>query len=303
MRLRKKVGYVLEYCGVLVISATVKILPVVLTIRMGRTLGRLCAGIIKGRVQLAHTNLRHAFGGSITPEQHSRIIQSLFSLLGEAFVESIIFTQADIEKNVHIEGLSHVTSALEQDKGAIIIGPHFGLWELACYVLGTHLQEAATVYKPLKNPYVNNFLIKTREKIVHLNLIPSKNALRMVLGELRKGRAVVMLFDQNAGRDGVPATFFGRTASTYAAPAAFALRTGCPVIPAYIIKDSGFRKHRITFGEAFPLIRTNNKEKDILANTQQFNDYFETLIRTHPDQWFGWLHQRWKIPRSFTVQK
>ena len=214
-------------------------------------------------------------------------------------IESLIVTQKDIARNITIQGFEHVTDALQLNRGVIILGAHFGLWELASYMLGSCLQNGATVYKPLKNPYINSYLIEHRKKIAHLELIPSKNALRPVLSRLKQGRAVVVIFDQNAGREGLPATFFGKTASTYAAPAVFALKTGCAVVPGYTLRDTGFRRHRIIFEKPFDMIDTGNREKDIIANTQRYNDFLEELVRRYPDQWFGWFHQRWKIPRRF----
>jgi len=227
------------------------------------------------------------------------VIHGLFSYLGEVFVESIIFTQKDVYENITIENLEFVNDALKLRKGVIILAPHFGPWELASYALGVHIRNAATIYKPLKNRYINDYIIKTREKIVHLELISSKNALRPVLAKLRQGNAVVILFDQNAGKKGIPANFFGRTAITYPAPAALALQTGCAVIHGHIQSDGGYRKFRIIFTKPFPLINTGNREQDLIANTQQYNDYLENLVRSDPARWLGWIHNRWKISRRF----
>jgi KDO2-lipid IV(A) lauroyltransferase len=243
--------------------------------------------------------LQIAYGPHLPADEQRRILRGVLRLLGEAVVETVICSEQDMLHNIALEGFEHLEHAAAAGSGAIILGPHLGVWELAGYALGARLHNAATVFKPLKNPYVNNYLIAARERIVHLDLIPSKKALRPVLSRLRKGGAVVILFDQNAGHDGVPATFFGGTASTYAAPASFAIKTGCAVIPAYTVKEPGFRRHRIVVSKPFPLISTGTAERDLLANTQQYNDFFEAVVRQYPDQWFGWLHKRWKLPRAW----
>lgn len=289
----------LEYIILRLACFTIKALPVKFAIFLGKTMGFLAARLLKSRVRLASSNLNHAFGDSLACRERRQIIRRLFALLGESFIESVIFTQEEIDENVIIENFRYVTDALKSQKGVIILAPHFGPWEVASYVLGTRIPNAATIYKPLKNEYVNNYLIALREKISHLHLIPSKNAVRPVLETLRKGNAVVILFDQNAGKTGIPATFFGKTALTYPTPAALALQTGSLVVPGYITKDDGFRRFRIVFEEPFPLIKSGNKKRDVIANTQQYNDFLEKLVRKHPDQWFGWLHNRWKLPRSF----
>ena len=291
--------YLIEYLLFRLVCGAIKAMPTTFAIKVGRRIGLVSARFLKTRANLAYSNLELAFGDALTHQERIKIIHGLFSYLGEVFVESIIFTPKDVRETITIENLEHVDDALQLNKGVIIIGPHFGPWELASYALGAHITDAATIYKPLKNRYINNYIIRTREKIVHLELISSKNALRPVLGKLRQGNAVVILFDQNAGKKGIPATFFGKTAMTYPTPAALALQTGCPVIHAHIQSDGELRRFRIIFGKPFPLIDTGNREQDLLANTQQYNDYLENLVRSDPARWFGWLHNRWKIPRRF----
>lgn len=217
-------------------------------------------------------------------------------MLGEAAIESIIFKKNDIRKNISVEGWENLETALKKGKGVILLGPHLGMWELASYFFGSRLENASTVYKSLENPMVDNYVIKNREKIAHLDLISSKNGLKHVIRKLRNGLMVGMFVDQNAGKNGLPAKFFDSTAYTYSAPAVFSQKTGCAIVPAYIIREPEFRKHRIIIDKPIPLIDTGNKEQDIMANTQQYNDYIEAVVRKYPDQWFGWIHRRWRTP-------
>ncbi|MCX8043323.1 MAG: lysophospholipid acyltransferase family protein [Desulfobacterota bacterium] len=298
MPFRSDIRYRFEYAGLQCLCAGIRFLPPAASLRFGRWIGSAARYVLPGRIRLAHDNLAGAFGNTLTEAQRHTIIHKLLKLLGEAFIESVIFTSEDVQRNITIEGKHFLERAKASKNGAIFLVPHFGMWELASFTFGAYLVQASVIYKPLKNPYIDRSLIAAREKS-GLELIPSKQALRRVLGNLKKGRAVGILFDQNAGRSGVPATFFGKTASTYGAPAVFALKTGCPVFPAYMMPDHGFRRHRLIIGEPFPLINTGNREHDILANTQQYNDFLEALVRRYPELWFGWLHRRWKLPRSF----
>jgi KDO2-lipid IV(A) lauroyltransferase len=291
--------HLIEYILFRLACGVIKTLPVPFSIRMGRFIGVASSRFLRSRVKLAYANLQSAFGNGLTHHDRMQIIHDLFSYLGEVFVESIIFSQKDAHENITIENLAYVNDALQLNKGVIILAPHFGPWEVASYALGVHIRGASTIYKPLKNRYINDYIIRTREKIVHLELIPSKNALRPVMGKLRQGHAVAMLFDQNAGKKGIPASFFGKPAMTYPTAAALALQTGCAVIHGHIQNDGGYRKFRIIFTKPFPLINTGNRQQDLLANTQQYNDYIENLVRSDPARWFGWLHNRWKIPRRF----
>lgn len=293
---RKRAIYLLEYSAVRMIEALLRLVPQRLAISLGRACGRLATHLFKKRVALAHENLQRAFGSKLTMHQRRDIVRGLFQQLGEAFAESVICTPRDIDRVV-VEGLDILEHALQQGRGAIILVPHFGAWEMASHVFGRCLESAAVIYKPLKNPYLDTYLMQTRLRS-KLHLIPSKKALRQVLAHLKAGRAVGILYDQNAGRRGVPATFFGHRAFTYAAPAVFAAKTGCPVLPAYMRRDPGFRRYSLVIGEPFPLMRTGDEAADHMANTQQYNDFLEDLVRREPQHWFGWIHNRWKQPRE-----
>jgi KDO2-lipid IV(A) lauroyltransferase len=295
---RSPIRYRLEYAGLLLFNAVLRALPDRIAIGLGRNAGALAGKIFRARVALAHENLQIAFGDSLSRAQQKAIIKKLFRMLGEGFVESVISSPADIRNNLAIEGIEHLEKALAGGKGVIVLGPHMGMWEHAAAAFGQRFDNAATLYKPLKNPYVDAYVIRTRGG-GNIKLISSKNGLRQLYQYLKKGSMVALLFDQNAGRDGLPVPFFGKTASTYSAPAAFALKTGCAIVPAYTIKEAGFRRNRMILGEQFPLINTGDREHDIIANTLQYNAFIEKLVRRHPEQWFGWLHRRWKLPRAF----
>ena len=293
-----KSKHILEYLALRCFISFIHLLPQTLAIKTGRKVGQLSTFFIKKRIALAHHNLELAYKNKISLKERNKIISNLFQMLGEAAIESIIFKKNDISKNISVEGWENLETALKKGKGVILLGPHLGMWELTSYFFGSRLKNVSTIYKSLKNPLVDNFTIKNREKMGHVDLIPSKNGLKHVLRKLRKGLMVGMFFDQNAGKNGLPAKFFDSTAYTYSAAAVFAHKTGCAIVPGYILKEPGFRKHRIIIDKHIPLIDTGDKENDIMANTQQYNDYLEDVVRKYPDQWFGWVHRRWRIPGS-----
>ncbi len=293
---RKKFRHLAEYCGVRLLVAVIRVLPAALAIRLGRFLGIAAGSLLKSRMRLGHANLKRAFGEQLSPAERCRVLRSLMALLGEALVESVIITPEDVARNVEIEGLHHLEQALMLGRGAILLGPHFGMWELAGHVFGARLPRAATLYKPLKNKYVDRYVLAARTQS-NMVIIPNQNTLTSVMRRLRENYAVVFLYDQNAGRDGVMASFFGHPAMTYAAPAALSRKTGCPVVPGYFIKLPGFRHHRMVLCEPIVPVDTGNPRQDLLATVQQYNDFIEHIVRQHPEQWFGWLHNRWKISR------
>jgi len=92
--------------------------------------------------------------------------------------------------------------------------------------------------------------------------------------------------------------FFGYKASTATGVARLALKTDAAVIPGFTVWDPVLQKYRLRFDPAVKLIRTKDRDADIISNTQLFTNILEDYIRRFPDQWL-WVHRRWKTrPRG-----
>jgi KDO2-lipid IV(A) lauroyltransferase len=113
---------------------------------------------------------------------------------------------------------------------------------------------------------------------------------RAALAFLRGGGRLGMLVDQKLN-DGIAVPFFGRLAMTAPAAAAYALRFGCPVVPAYV-ERLGPARFRVICEAPLALPATGDRIADIAALTTEINGCLERWIRARPESWL-WLHRRW----------
>jgi KDO2-lipid IV(A) lauroyltransferase len=113
-----------------------------------------------------------------------------------------------------------------------------------------------------------------------------------VLEALRRNEVVVLLMDQNTIKGGEFVPFFGRLAATVTGPAVFALRTGAPLIPAFVQRQPDDTHIGRFLGPVTPA-RTGDREQDVRALTAQLTAIIECQIRADPTQWF-WIHDRWR---------
>jgi KDO2-lipid IV(A) lauroyltransferase len=51
--------------------------------------------------------------------------------------------------------------------------------------------------------------------------------------------------------------------------------------------------YKLVIGEEVEPVRTDDRDADIIANTQNFTRIVEDMVTRYPDQWL-WVHQRWK---------
>lgn len=291
----RPVRYRIEYAGFLLIAGMVRLIPRRLIPFFGSLAGELIFRILATRRQIAIDNIKASLG--YTGKEAYQTAKRTFHLIGEHFLD-FIKTAADspetVRKRYHVEGWEHFQKALENEKGVILIGFHFGKWELQGMFHAAIGQPTSVLGRPLDNPFLDQWVSRAREKF-GMQIINSKHpsAIRTILSILHKKGTVGFLIDQNVRGDrGVFIDFFGRLAYTHKVIALVARKTDSPVIPTFIRRE-GVDKFRLTYGEPLSLVRTQNRNRDIITNTQIMTRVLEKAVREEPSEWF-WMHNRWK---------
>ncbi len=258
-------------------------------------LGWLGFRLAKRHRRIAIDNLTTAFGREKSPDEIHMLAQQAFVNLARMIFEigwSLRLPENQLPHYFTISGLKHYQNAESQGKGVLMLGAHFGNWEL--YPIVAHMANLPLriVYRPLDAPFLDRYLKDIRTRFGAGTISTRHGAMGKMYKSLRRGNAVGLLMDQGADFDnGVFVDFFNRRAATNIGLAALALKSEAPVISLFLArKADGFHAE---FGPELPLIKTGDKTKDIEANTQQYNDVIEAYARKYPDQWF-WVHNRWK---------
>lgn len=228
---------------------------------------------------------------AIFPEKKDREIAAIrinmFRNFAKYLVDFFRFSKLDkgfIDKNTKIENIDYLDKALAAGKGAIILSAHIGNWELGGVVvslLGYPLWVVALSHKDKK---VNDFFISQRES-KGVKVIPVGRAIRMSLGVLKEKQLVALAGDRNFGERGVTVDFFGKSASLPAGPALLSLKTGAPIVPAFMVrnKDNTFT---LRMEEPLQFSNSGNKDKDLTELIVKYKNIFEQYIRKYPDQWY-----------------
>ena len=262
---------------------------------LGARFGDLAYLCLNRRRQVALDNLEIAFGDEKSAAERRAIARAMFRNLGEHLIDfsRMRWLPSDTYLSVvTVEGLERVEQLLARQAGLLMISAHFGSWELASAIALRLEPRMHVIARPLDNPALHR-LVDACRRDSGCHVIPKSRALSASLKALRRGEIVALLMDQSSlRREGIPAPFFGADAYTSIGPALMALRSGCPVIGAFLVRQ-GLGKHRLVFSEEIPIQHSGNLRQDIADNTRRFNQLIELYVRTYPDHWF-WLHRRWK---------
>ena len=267
-----------------------------------RSLARAAGISIAWLVYLLHGKLRRVGMRNLElafPEKPLRdrrkILHGVFTSLGRQVGEVCLFpryTRENVSQTVVYEGFENYERALARHKGVLFLTGHLGAWELSAFAHSLYGHPLKVVMRPLDNPYLDR--LARHYRTMHGNKAVDKDFARGLIAAMREGETVGVLMDTNMiVSQGVFVDFFGHKACTATGVARLALRTDAAVVPGFTIWDPVLQKYRLRFDPAVKLVRTKDREADVLANTQLFTNVLEDYIRRFPDQWL-WVHRRWK---------
>ncbi len=265
---------------------------------LGAGLGRAWARLGGPRSQVARVNLRIAFPDWGESERDAVRVRS-FENIGRSLAEFALLERHGPEalrERVRIEGREHFEAARSASKsgGVVAITGHFGSWELLAAAMTAHGFPFVAVQKPRASPLLDAIVDRYRRS-GGAEFLARGDAARSALKALREGKAVAILYDQDAPRDeGVFVPFFGRLASTRDGPVRIALRTRAPVLPIFLHRVGSGGTHVAHFRPPVPMQRPEGDvESAIRENTRRLTAAIEAEIRRAPDHW-NWIHRRWR---------
>ncbi len=264
----------------------------------GGMLGRTVFSVLPKERERTLSHLRLAFGGEKTEAEMKKIGRSVFEHYGYMAAEFLLMDKliADFDSYVSTSGTENLDNALRAGKGGILAVAHFGNWEIMGGYHALKGYPLTVIARKIYFEKYNRFLVNLRKKM-KVETVYRDESVRAMLGVLRKNRLLGFVVDQDVDSvDGVFVNFFGRPAFTPIAPVRFAMTTGAPIIPAFIIRE-GIR-HRVIVEPPVEMVDTGKKEEDIRENTQRWVNVQERYIRQYPHLWV-WNHRRWKtIPKQ-----
>jgi KDO2-lipid IV(A) lauroyltransferase len=264
-------------------------------LQVGAAIGSLLYRVDWKRRRIGSLNLRLAFPDKSDAE-HQAILHRAYRNICRSAAESAHLPNLDresLQRYVRIDDRERWEQAVNRPGGAVIVTAHFGSWELLAYAQGLLGRPVTIVHKPFPNPLVDHAVnhIRGRAGTRHLH---KKRAAREALRALRDGALLVTPVDQNQKRrEGVFVNLFGVPACTTPGPARLAMRTGVPIVPAFLVREGESDQHRLIVLPDVEVASTGNREADIVATTQRCSDVIERVLREHPEQWI-WFHRRWR---------
>jgi Kdo2-lipid IVA lauroyltransferase/acyltransferase len=285
----------LEYFAVLLLIRGLGLLPREPARWIGARIGALAFLALPRLQQVGYRNLQIAFP-NLAPAQRTALLHAEYRSLGwqlAEFCQMRKYTPENTKGFIRYDGLDHYLASRDAGQGVLILTGHLGAWELSSFYHSLMGYPMSMVIRRLDNELVDQLVNGIRcqhgNKVVHKD-----DFARGLISAMRQGETVGILMDTNmTPPQGVFVDFFGTPACTASGMARVALKTGAAVLPGFLLWEESSQSYVLHFGQQLELIRSEDNEADIVANTALFTRVLEDYIRQYPGQWL-WLHRRWK---------
>ncbi len=282
-------------------SFVILAVPIRIGLMLGQVFGSMSFHILRKERKKALENLDIAFGSSKSIIDKRSIAKKAFENLGKSFIEVVSipkFNKGNIDKYVSCKNIGILRRFVQENKGVIILSAHFGNWELLAHYISMQGFPLNVIARRVRMDGLEAFLTGIRKKN-NVNVIYRDASAKEIVDILRNKKFVGIMPDQDMDSvSGVFVDFFGKKAWTPSGAAILNLLTGVSIIPCFLVRKA--YGHEFLIEEPIELIKTGDRGKDILENTQRYTKTIENYIRRFPEHWV-WFHDRWKTkePRNY----
>ena len=192
----------------------------------------------------------------------------------------------DVRRMVDVSGVDTINAVLAKGRGAIVVMPHFGSWDMAAAAAVAHGLPVTAVTEHYGSDGLNDLVVEARHR-AGLRVVPlSVSAGKACLTALRQSQVVALICDlpSRLGRN-VLVEVCGQQALVPVGPATLSLRTGAPLVPALCTRIANDR-YRLEIQEPIAFTPSGDTERDVHDLSQAVMTRFEPALRERPEQWY-----------------
>ncbi|MGM0516473.1 MAG: lysophospholipid acyltransferase family protein [Pseudomonadota bacterium] len=264
--------------------------------RLGRTLGRLF-WLVNG--QTRHTveeNLARCLP-ELDETERARLARRSLIETGMGLIETAPawhWDRSQVEAVVHeMRGFEAIEQALAAGRGAILLAPHIGNWELGGLMTATRA-PTTVMYRPPREPAMETLLVEVRSRF-GADMAPANlGGVRKALRALKRGELVAILPDQAPRHgEGVMAPFFDQPALTMTLIRTLVRRTGAPAFTGWAERLPDGRGFRIHYEPVTEPI----EHEDPVEAAAALNREVERVVLENPAQ-YQWTYRRFRRQAS-----
>ena len=266
---------------------------------LGYGLARVASNLIARRQPgiywTVRANLRQVLGPDADDATLHEMARHVFYHAGQTyydFFHAIGWPAEALAQAVHIpkEALDQFRAEMARGRGVLMLSTHMSNFDLAGLSIGARGLpiQLLSLADPEGGFHILNYL---RTKSGHEITPITPQSLRAAIRRLKGGGIVATGADRPIPQDRELVEFFGRPAYLPVGPVRLALMTGASVFVGSCFHDPD-RGYYIEVVGPVEMVRSDDRQGDILANARRLAILLEEHVRVHPEQWMM-FHPIW----------
>ncbi len=252
-------------------------------------LGRVCIGLdAQGR---GSDLVRRA---ATDPAALEQIVRGLFRHAARYYLEVLRagrYESAAMLARIDVLTPDEVREGLQSGRPVILAGMHYGAIEVATIAARSLIgSDFVAPMELVEDPALRRWFVTTRSR-VGVQIIPMKDARRVLLRALKAGTSVGLVSDRDVLGGGLSTPFFGHPAPIPPGAPLLAIETGIPLYVAVARRIDHLRYQGALTLVPMPL--PGPLRERLTALTEAMVRGFEDLLAEDPSQWWGAFHPIW----------
>ena len=263
-----------------ILRKVLKRAPLFVSLSLGKLIG-LILYLNKKKRRISFQNIKIAFPEKSDSQIKSIIKKSLLNF-GTSLVETLIAPR--LSQYLSLKGYGNISK-----EGGILVGIHFGSWELYQFYLAK-LTPTSIFVQEQKHKSLDKFLNEVRNEEKLHTTSSLKDTIKFLKGNFQVGLVV----DHGAEDNAMLVEFFSQLVPTPKGAVFIAKKFNKKIYPCYGYREKGF-KH--TMEVAKPIDPQTASEEEILKT---LNSFYENVIKNHPENYL-WYYKRFKRKKNRDV--
>jgi KDO2-lipid IV(A) lauroyltransferase len=240
------------------------------------------------RRKMVGNNIQRAMGGAENKRTLKRQVRNVFRNAARNYFDLTKISRMDLKNldgKIKIEGIPHLTQAVNNGKGVIIATAHLGNFEFGAHVVAAQGFEMMILIEAYDDstPFLRKLAALRRGKGVRIFQVDMMG-IKECLKTLQRGGTVTIVCDRDLQGNGIKTLFFGEETSFPAGVVDLALRTGAAVVPIFSLRGSN-NITSIFIEPPLKLVNSEDPDQAKKANLEVLVAVLEKYIRTYPEQW------------------
>ena len=283
-----------EYGAIRLACAAVNAIPYSAAMAVARLLGWTFFRVLGFKRRRTIERIKSVFPGMTDREATAVAVRSLQNILqtGVEMMRAPRLDRAWMDRHV-VDGALYkdrLQELVDEGNGVVIMVPHSGNWYMAAWSMAKYGLPLFAIAARQRNPKLNAWMERQYGDIEVLDR-DCRDTLVKIRDKLKEGRAFAILPDLRVRHPDVEVDFFGGKANVSHTGAMFAVRCGCPIVVAQMLREGGRHvfNHIATLR---PDPAATDKRAEAERLTRETMSLLDREVRKRPGDWY-WFNKRW----------